>query len=81
MSPLIIRTSVADPGLFGHLDPKEKKRIQILKELNIDQNHKKIIPKLSKRRLFFLNSAILQYSILIFGFGAKLSGSATLIRV
>ena len=42
-----------DPRLFGHQDP-ENNRIPILKEQNIDQNHLKIIPKFSKRTLFFL---------------------------
>ena len=61
----IVIDSVADPGLFGNPDP-EKNRIRVLKEQGIDQNHQKIIPKFSNRRLFFFgsNSVIWQYSVL-----------------
>ena len=48
-----VASSVADPD-FGNPDSKsvsEKNRIRILKEQNITQKHKKIIPK-SNRRVF-----------------------------
>ena len=47
-----------DPGLFIHPD---------LQEQNINQNHQKIIPKFTERRLFFkekFNMAIFLYNMI-----------------